>query len=228
MRLRQILVAAALLGAAGQTRADYIVLRSGQRISATSYERRGDLYRLQVAGGFVDVPVAEVVAIEPTDVFPAARMADAKGPFAQLIREAAQRQGVDEDLIACVIAVESNFNARAVSRRNAQGLMQLLPETAARFAVKDIFDPRENIDAGTRYLRELLERYDNDIVLALAAYNAGPERVQQFGSVPPYRETRSYVNRIKRAFDEKKSGKKEPKQAKGMKQTAKKADGQPL
>jgi soluble lytic murein transglycosylase-like protein len=84
--------------------------------------------------------------------------------------------------------------------------MQLLPETAARFGVQNIFDPQENIDAGTHYLRDLLARYDNDLVLALAAYNAGPERVLQFGRVPPYPETVSYIRRVKRAYAESKAG----------------------
>ncbi|HYA97160.1 MAG TPA: lytic transglycosylase domain-containing protein [Methylomirabilota bacterium] len=232
MRLRRTLCAAAALAGitvcAGPARADYIVLRSGQRLAATSYERRGDVFRLQVSGGYVDVPVADVVSIEPEEVFGSVPAPEAKEPFAQLIREAARRHGVDEDLVTCVIAVESNFNARAVSRRNAQGLMQLLPETATRLGVKNTFDPKENIEAGTVYLRELLERYNNDMVLALAAYNAGPERVERFGSVPPFQETRSYVSRITRAFNQKKSRKQNPKQAIRAARTAKGTDGQPL
>jgi len=84
--------------------------------------------------------------------------------------------------------------------------MQLLPGTAARFGVQNIFDPQENIDAGTHYLRDLLHRYNNNLALALAAYNAGPERVQQFGRMPPYAETVSYVRRVKRAYEKSKSG----------------------
>ena len=206
MRLRRWWLLAILFAAAGPLRAEYFVLRNGQRISVTSYERRGDTYRLQVQGGFIEIAAGEVVAIEPQEVFqPAPAPLKEKGPYGELIQEASQRHSVDADLITSVIAVESNFNPQAISRRNARGLMQLLPETAARLGVKNIFDPRENIDAGTRYLRELLQRYDNDMVLALAAYNAGPERVQEFGRVPPYRETQSYVRRVKRAYEEKKS-----------------------
>jgi soluble lytic murein transglycosylase-like protein len=101
--------------------------------------------------------------------------------------------------------VESNFDPKALSRKNARGLMQLLPETAARLGVQNIYDPQENIDAGTRYLRELLQTYNNDVVLALAAYNAGPERVQQYGRVPPFAETISYVRRVKRGYEKSKS-----------------------
>src|SRR5262249_59925219 len=127
------------------------------------------------------------------------------GSFAALTQAAASRYSVDADLITSVIASESNFDPKAISRRNARGLMQLLPQTAARLGVKNIFDPSENIDAGTRYLRDLLQRYRNDLALTLAAYNAGPERVQQYGRIPPYAETQSYVRRIKRAYDKRKS-----------------------
>jgi soluble lytic murein transglycosylase-like protein len=122
------------------------------------------------------------------------------------VKAAATRYGLDADLISSVIAAESNFDPKAVSKRNAHGLMQLLPETAASFGVRNIFDPQENIDAGTHYLRDLLQRYNNNLSLALAAYNAGPQRVEQFGRVPPFTETVSYVRRVKRAYDKSKSG----------------------
>lgn len=109
---------------------------------------------------------------------------------------------MDADLIHCVIAVESNFNPKAVSPKNARGLMQLLPQTAAHLGVKNIFDPAENIDGGTRYLRDLLGKYNNNLNLALAAYNAGPNKVERFGHrVPPYAETRNYVQSINRAYN---------------------------
>src|SRR5260370_11147961 len=104
--------------------------------------------------------------------------------YRDLVEAAAKRYNVDADLITSVIAVESNFDPKAVSRKNARGLMQLLPETAAQLGVKNIDDPAENIDAGTRYLRGLLHKYNNDLVLALAAYNADPERVHLSGIVP--------------------------------------------
>ena len=118
---------------------------------------------------------------------------------------AAKRYNVDADLITSVIAVESNFDPKAVSRKNARGLMQLLPETAAQLGVRNIDDPAENIDAGTRYLRDLLQKYNNDVALALAAYNAGPEKVQLYGRVPPFAETISYVKRVKRGYEKSKS-----------------------
>ena len=122
--------------------------------------------------------------------FQCRRCTAAKAPFRDLIEAAAARYSVDAELIASVIAAESNFNPKAISRRNARGLMQLLPETAARLGVHNIFDPAENIDAGTHYLSDLLALYKNDLALTLAAYNAGPlTRAADIGRVPPYTET---------------------------------------
>jgi hypothetical protein len=204
---RLTLCCALLLVLPPAVRAEYIVLRSGQRLRVTGYQLLGDKYRLQMAGGTVVVAAEDVAGIEPEELFTPPKPADnSKTPFHDLIEAASAQYKVDVDLIASVIAVESNFEPRAISRRNARGLMQLLPETAARLGVRDIFDPRENIDAGTRYLSALLQRYNNDLVLALAAYNAGPEKVAAFGSVPPYAETISYVRSVKRAYENSKSG----------------------
>jgi soluble lytic murein transglycosylase-like protein len=196
--------------AAPALRAEYVVLRSGQRLTVTGYQLIGDKYRLQMSGGFVEVPSADVVAIEPEERFtpiavpvqPAALGQNVK--FGEFIRSAATRFHVDADLISSVIAIESNFNPKAVSRRNARGLMQLIPDTANRLGVRNVFDPAENIDAGTRYLGELLHRYDNDLILALAAYNAGPQQVQKYGRVPPFAETQSYVRKVKHTYDQRK------------------------
>ena len=103
-----------------------------------------------------------------------------------------------------MIRAESGFNVRAVSPKGAQGLMQLMPQTASNLGVQNAFDPKANVEGGTRYLRELLERYNFDLIKALAAYNAGPQRVEQYGGVPPYYETKAYVARIVRDFNKKK------------------------
>jgi hypothetical protein len=207
MRLRRTLLSCAvLLGMSPSLRAEYVALRNGQRLHVTGYQLLGEKYRLQFAGGMVEVPVEEVIAVEPEDQFaPLPAPVAETAPFREMVKAAAARYGVDADLIASVIAAESNFDPKAISKKNARGLMQLLPETAARFGVQNIFDPQENIDAGTHYLRDLLARYHNDLVLALAAYNAGPERLLQFGRVPPYPETVSYIRRVKRSYEKSKS-----------------------
>jgi soluble lytic murein transglycosylase-like protein len=192
---------------ASNARAEYFVLQSGQRLHVSGYQLLGGKYRLQVEGGFVEMAAEEVAAIEPEDVFVSVPPVPvAKGPFRELIEAAASRYNVDAELIASIIAAESNFNPKAISRRNARGLMQLLPTTAARFGVHNIFDPAENIDAGTHYLSGLLVLYRNDLALTLAAYNAGPLRVQQFGRVPPYAETQLYVRKVRTAYAKRKAG----------------------
>ncbi len=117
--------------------------------------------------------------------------------YDDLISEHSRNHRVRPDLVRAVMQVESGFNPAARSPKGAMGLMQLMPSTAKQFGVKNAFNPVENVRAGVAYLRELLDRYQNDETLALAAYNAGPGAVEKYGqSVPPYRETRSYVARI--------------------------------
>jgi len=196
-----------LLLAAPALRAEYVVLRSGLRLKVTGYQLVGDKYRLQMTGGKLEIAAAEVVTIEPEDTFgpPATVQVAAQPLYRDLVEASAKKYNMDADLITSVIAVESNFDPKAVSRKNARGLMQLLPETAAKLGVKNIDDPAENIDGGTHYLRFLLEKYNNDLSLALAAYNAGPDKVQLYGTIPPYAETISYVRRVKRGYDKSKS-----------------------
>jgi soluble lytic murein transglycosylase-like protein len=119
--------------------------------------------------------------------------------YEDLIREAAERYGVSSELIRAVIQAESGFNRWAVSPKGAMGLMQLMPATARELGVSDPFHPRENITAGVKYLASLLARFDHDVVRALAAYNAGPERVERYNGVPPFQETRAYVKKITKA-----------------------------
>ena len=193
-------VAMAATGALAMTaRADYAVLHSGAHIHITGYEQAGDRVKLTIEGGSIEIAASELTSIEREDnfqVLPVAAPAVSTEPFAELIHSAATKHGVDEKLIRQVIAAESNFNPRAVSPKQAQGLMQLLPTTAALYSVANVFDPEQNIEAGTHYLKDLLVRYGGNLKLALAAYNAGPEVVDRFGGVPPFAETREYIARI--------------------------------
>ncbi len=181
-------------------RADYAVLQSGQRVHITSYESLGETIRLTMQGGTLEIPADSLLRIDPEDTFPPVKAKLLDVPFANFIADSAQSHGIPAELVASVIAVESNFNPNAVSVKSARGLMQLMPKTATRFGVTNVFDPRQNIDAGTRYLKELLLRYNGDLAMTLAAYNAGPDRIGQFRTLPPYRETRDYVRRVTDKF----------------------------
>jgi hypothetical protein len=191
-----------LLSSCVPARADYVVLRSGARLNVTGYEILGDRYKLHVQGGVAEVPVEDIVAIEPEEIFePSTKPLTDKTPFQKLIRDAAARYNLDPTLIHSVISIESNFNPKAVSHKNARGLMQLMPRTAELMGVKDSFDPGQNIDGGSHYLSGLLKKYKNDLTLALAAYNAGPDTVDKYGRrVPPYLETMKYVQRITKTY----------------------------
>lgn len=117
-----------------------------------------------------------------------------------LVLKLAPQYGLDSNVVLAIIKVESNFNPRALSPKNAQGLMQLIPNTAARFGVKNVWDPEQNLRGGMAYLRWLLKHFDDDLRLALAAYNAGEQAVHRYGGIPPYPETRNYVRRITKSL----------------------------
>ncbi len=203
------------LAALPSSAADSAILRNGFSIRHERREIIGSVTRLYIDGdrsSFVDIPTAEIDHFEsipdtPTPRTEPERAAAAMShPFdlTQAVKDASGTYQLDPDLVTSVIRAESGFNVRAVSPKGAQGLMQLMPQTASQLGVRNAFDPQANVDAGTRYLRELLERYNFDLVKALAAYNAGPQRIDQYNGVPPYYETRAYVARIVRDFNKKK------------------------
>lgn len=206
--------------------AEVAVLRNGFSIRHERREIVGDTTRLYVTAdgsSFVDVPTTEIEHFEAAPELVASDSGSAgsgvtgKSPLLanyarngapnldDVVNSASGRYRLDPDLVNSVIKAESGFNARAVSPKGAQGLMQLMPGTASQLGVPNAFDPQANVEGGTKYLRKLLERYDFDLVKALAAYNAGPQRVEQFGGVPPYYETRVYVARVVRDFNKKKA-----------------------
>jgi hypothetical protein len=204
---------------AGPVRAgEYAILASGSRLHVERHEVEGAKVRLYQDGGFVEMDVAAVSEYEKDETV-TQPSAPAAGPVAlavpvvpavpaampsllsaaDLADAAADKYGLPRQLVRSVMAAESGFQPLAVSPKGAIGLMQLMPGTAAQLGV-DPFDPAQNVDAGTRYLRELLEKYNGGLRHALAAYNAGPGAVDKYNGVPPYRETVNYIFRIERDF----------------------------
>ncbi len=212
--------------------AEVAVLRNGFSIRFDRKVQSGETTRLYMSGGFIDIATTEIASFEPDDtpdvpapsvaqsptqpavtslpgpvqVMPVAANSPAPISFDldQLVRDSSTRHRLDPDFVNSVIKAESNFQNRAVSRKGAQGLMQLMPGTAAKLGVTNPFDPKANVEGGTRYLSQLLDLYHDDPIKALAAYNAGAHRVEQYHGVPPYRETRTYVAKIVRDFNAKK------------------------
>ncbi len=128
--------------------------------------------------------------------------------FHQIISSKSEKYNIEPSLVNAVIKVESNWDSTAVSQKGAQGLMQLMPATAEKMDVKNPFNPEENIEGGIRYLRYLLDKFNGDLTLALAAYNAGPKRIEKFGGIPPIPETQQYVKRVLSIYNGKNSGNK--------------------
>jgi len=154
-----------------------------------------------LGGATQKMPAPGPVALNPQTSFNP-RLDSAS--IGKVVGSAGERHQIDPDFINSVIRAESGFNNRAVSKKGAQGLMQLMPQTASQLGVANSFDPNANVEGGTKYLRELLEKYNFDVPKALAAYNAGPKRVDQYRGVPPYYETQAYVARIIRDFNRRK------------------------
>ena len=196
---------------------EYAVLASGARLHIDRHEADGAKVRLYHGTGFVELdsagvrnyeaeeyaPAVPVLALVPQPEAMAAPEAPATGPAPapptplELADAAADRYGLPRELVRSVMAAESGFQPLAVSPKGAIGLMQLMPGTAQVLGA-DPYDPAQNVDAGTRYLRDLLEKYNYGLRHALAAYNAGPAAVDRYNGVPPYRETIDYIGRIEK------------------------------
>ena len=212
--------------------ADLAILRNGNSIRHERRQVVGAVTRLYLsdsASGYIEIPTDQIERFEVDKTLPspspipeqfksaqpsltvgsqpidtrAQRIIDRQSLDA-MVNGASQRHQIDPDFINSVIRAESGFNNRAVSKKGAQGLMQLMPQTASQLGVANSFDPNANVEGGTKYLRELLEKYNYDVPKALAAYNAGSRRVDQYHGVPPYFETQTYVAKIIRDYNRKK------------------------
>ncbi len=202
---------ALVLAGAGLASADTLFLTSGKSMKIDALWCDADVCRAALSGGQVELRPADVVKVvpdeeadpEPTPALPPVSEAVQGAPRSveQLIAEAAQRYALPRSLVRAVARAESSLSPAAVSPKEAQGVMQLMPGTARDLGVTDAFDPAQNIDAGARHLRQLLEKYDGRVAEALAAYNAGVGAVTRHGGVPPYRETRGYIRRIVKDFE---------------------------
>ena len=205
LQLGVLLTATASFAASPATRTVYdATLRNGFSIHHVRHEALGDMTRLYTDDtSYIDIPTTEITEMaESQEVI--ASEAKLQPSLNEVVSSAGDKHRIDPDFINSVIRAESNFNPKARSPKGAQGLMQLMPGTASRLGVTDAYDPTSNVNGGTQYLRELLQKYNGDAIKALAAYNAGPGRVQQYHGVPPYRETRAYVARIIKDFNKKK------------------------
>lgn len=203
-RLFSVFVAlAALLAVSSIASAEIVFFKSGRAMSVKSHREVAGRMLLVVAGGGEIVCDPSLIdRISPDEMPPlpepgdeaAAEAGQVPADYAKIIDAAAARHGVNPKLVRAVIQVESAYRPAARSRKGAIGLMQLMPETARRFSVANPYDPGANIEGGIKYLKFLLDRFD--LSLALAAYNAGEKAVERFGGIPPYSETRNYVNAV--------------------------------
>jgi soluble lytic murein transglycosylase-like protein len=189
--------------------AEYAVLETGFLIRADRHEVDGGTVRLFTEGGAIEIPARSVVAFEaeaPAPELENSPAGERQGPVPAappdpraLVEAAARKYGLPPELLHSVAAAESGYDPKAVSRKGAIGVMQLMPATAERLKA-DPADLAQNVDAGARYLRSLLERYDYGLYRALAAYNAGEGAVDRYGWIPPYPETQRYVQRVAQRY----------------------------
>jgi soluble lytic murein transglycosylase-like protein len=203
-----VTIAVVTLASLSASSAEVAILRNGFSIRHQRHEPREAMTRLyfvESPSSYVEVPTDQIVRFEVEEQPPAQALKPTPPTtLEEIVSAASSSSHVDPDLIMTLIGAESAFNANAVSPKGARGLMQLMPQTASHLGVGDPLDPVANVKGGTRYLRELLDLYHNDLVKALAAYNAGPKRVEQYRGVPPYAETQTYIAKVIHDFNRKK------------------------
>ena len=206
--------------------ADLAVLRNGNSIRHEHKEVLGTTTRLYLSSsssGYIEIPSDQIdhfekdsspppaagfsTSTKSASVTPEKQEALTREGLDQVVSGAGERHQIDPDFIRSVIKAESGFHQNAVSRKGALGLMQLMPGTASQLGVQNPFEPHANVEGGTKYLRGLLEKYNFDVNKALAAYNAGSKRVDQYNGIPPYVETQAYISRIIRDFNRQKIAK---------------------
>lgn len=197
-----------LITSSQSLRAEYVVFKNGSRLQINFHliESNHQIKLILKSEGFAIVDEHTIEAFEQEDYIPPAPgkqpalpplpLPSYAAPYHKIIVEASRKTGLHEMLIATVIEAESNFDRYAVSPQGARGLMQLMPQTAGDFGIRSVYDARENVFAGAKYLQSLLTRFNSNLSLALAAYNAGPEKVLSYHGIPPFRETEDYVQKI--------------------------------
>jgi soluble lytic murein transglycosylase-like protein len=197
---RLVIFLIVLLAAGPQASAEIALLSSGTTLKLEGHRFEEAMLVLVLrGGGEIGVPASAVRGFVPDEVVE--EVAGEEGDLRSLAIAAAERHGLDPELVLAVVGVESAFRPEAVSPKGAQGLMQLMPGTAASLGVEDAFDPEQNLDGGVRHLGTLLSLYGGDLKRALAAYNAGEGAVARHGGVPPFRETREYVKRVLERYE---------------------------
>lgn len=215
MRATAVVIGALALGpfAADRATADTLFLRSGKTLKIEALACDAGTCVATLAGGDAEVRALDVVRVEPdeeVDLEPTGRAepvptstidSSSRRTIEQIVADAAAKYALPRSLVRAVANVESSMDPAAVSRKGAQGVMQLMPGTAREMGVQNAFDPAENIDAGARLLRLHLEKYQGRLAEALAAYNAGPGAVARHKGVPPYLETHGYIRRVVRDFE---------------------------
>jgi len=206
VKARPLLLISFVTSLVSSASADIAVMSSGKILYIERFERADEQITLFLeGGGEVTIPAELVTNIVPNEIVEETGQAPQEigllPHLGDLIAPAAAKYALDPNLVAAVIWAESSGDPKAVSTKGASGLMQLMPGTARDMGVSDVLDPSQNVDGGSRYLRQMLDRHDGELSLALAAYNAGPEAVRKYGGIPPFKETQNYVAKVMRAYE---------------------------